>query len=134
MRIDFFVPVTICWTGPDGKQRHLTANALDLCTYGMGIESPEAIPKEAQVSVEVKAFGFSGEAEVRRCQARGTRFNVGLLFDSVLPFFLDAKRASRGLAATPYMKPEAPKKQVTQGEAAQKQTHRSGSSLSERFA
>jgi hypothetical protein len=97
-RFIFFEPVTLLWTGPDGDQCRATASALNLCTYGMAVESPQAIPRQTEVAVEVNAFGFKGQAKVATCHPRGMRFKVGLKFDTAIPFLLDVKRGNRSVA------------------------------------
>ena len=124
VRIHFVLPVAICWTGPTGEQHHVTGKAHDLCTYGIGVEISEAIPRQTQVSVEVNTFQFNGEAKVTACRARGSNFRVGLQFENALPFFLDAKRADQRV-------PTTPSRQV---QAGKKQAKRSGFSLSQIFS
>lgn len=97
-RFIFFEPVTLLWTGPDGDQCRVFASALNLSTYGMSVESPEAIPRETELAVEVNAFEFNGQAKVARCQTRGTRFKLGLEFDTAIPFLLDVRRGNRSVS------------------------------------
>ena len=85
----------------------------------MSLESPKAIPAETQLSIEVKEFEFAGRATVTRCEPRGSRFRLGLLFDSAIPFFLDAKREAAECA---------------EDEAAKEQARRSRFSLRSLFA
>ena len=115
-RFVFFHPVAVSWTSPNGEECRVATNGIDLCTYGIGVDSTVAIPRNTVVSVEVNAHAFKGEAKVVRCQAVGARFRLGLRFDTALPFFLDVKRAAEA----------AQKKSSPQGKPAAKQAKPSG--------
>lgn len=97
VRIPFYSAVVIRWTDADGEQRRAVGNALNLSTYGMVVDIDTPIPPRAEVLVVVRDFEFEGTARVLWYRRMGVRFRAGLLFQSVLLFYLDVKHAHERL-------------------------------------
>lgn len=93
-RIKFGGKVSVFWTGNTGTLTQTQVAGINVSTYGMLVESDIALPLDARVSVTVEEFGFSGRATVVRCSQFSGKHRVGLLFDKVIPFYIDVRRAN----------------------------------------
>jgi hypothetical protein len=77
--------VTVMWRGPQGEDKFAQAKALDICEFGLRLQMPEALPKQAYVALSAAKLGLVGHASVRHCmRIRASKFAVGLEFTAGL--------------------------------------------------
>lgn len=70
----------LSWQGSDGRHQVCNVQGVDLSESGVMVESPVAITVGTYVQMDAEAFGFSGEALVRHCRRRASRYLIGLEF------------------------------------------------------
>jgi hypothetical protein len=77
--------VTVVWRGPLGEDKFVNAKALDICESGIRLQMPEAMQKQAYLTLSASKLGLMGNGSVRHCtRMRGSKFAVGVEFTAGL--------------------------------------------------
>ena len=73
--------VTVVWRDPWGNDKFTSTKALDICESGVRLQMPEALAKQAYVTIRASTLGLLGPASVRHCmRIQAAKFAVGLEF------------------------------------------------------
>jgi len=83
-RISADALVELTWKDRMGQEKFAKARSLDVSETGMRIEVPEALDKQAYVTIRSSALSLHGTASVRSCTRKGTKYLVGLEFSGGL--------------------------------------------------
>ncbi len=70
----------VSWQDGDGHRQFSSVRGLDISPSGLRVASPLPIKVGVAVWVNAWAFGFSGSAQVRRCQQCEDWYDIGLEF------------------------------------------------------
>jgi len=66
------------------KQRRMVARGINMSKGGALVEAPEPITVGTIVYLKAPELGLIGEATVRHCTAKGSKFRIGLHFPNPL--------------------------------------------------
>jgi hypothetical protein len=69
---------------PEAKQRSMTARGINMSKAGALVEAPYPISVGTVVYLKAPELGLMGEARVRHCTAKGSKFRIGLHFPDPL--------------------------------------------------
>lgn len=69
---------------PEAKQRSMTARGINMSKAGALVEAPYPISVGTVVYLKAPELGLVGEARVRHCTAKGSKFRIGLHFPDPL--------------------------------------------------
>ena len=73
--------VTVLWRDGRGEEKFVNAKALDICESGLKLQMPEALPKQAYLTLRASKLGLLGPASVRHCtRISGSKYAVGVEF------------------------------------------------------
>jgi hypothetical protein len=70
---------TVCWEGPRGK-RQAECKGVNMSIAGAMVISPEPVPIGEPVYIHFKELRLIGNAKVRHCTQRKSKYMVGLEF------------------------------------------------------
>jgi hypothetical protein len=70
------------WKDGQGNSRTLAVRAIDLSNSGIRVESGEPIEAHTDVYVRAERYGLTGSTSVRHCSRRGSKYVLGLEFQS----------------------------------------------------
>jgi hypothetical protein len=77
--------VTVIWRDPRGEDKFVNAKALDICSTGLRLQMPEALPPQAYLTLRASKLGLLGSASVRHCtRISGSKFAIGVEFTAGL--------------------------------------------------
>jgi hypothetical protein len=77
--------VTVVWRDSRGEDKFVNAKALDICETGLRLKMPEALPRQAYLTLRASKLGLLGHASVRHCTAvGGSKFVIGVEFTAGL--------------------------------------------------
>lgn len=77
--------ITVVWRDGGGQEKFVQAKAVDICELGLRLEMPEALPRQAYLTLGADKLGLRGIASVRHCtRVRASRFAVGVEFSAGL--------------------------------------------------
>jgi hypothetical protein len=76
-------PATLTWGDHQGQSRSLQAKALDISDSGVRIEASERIEVQTVLDIWIERYDTSSSAVVLHCARRGSRFVLGLEFESL---------------------------------------------------
>jgi PilZ domain len=69
---------------PAAKDRSMTARGINMSKAGALVEAPYPISVGTVVYLKAPELGLMGEARVRHCTAKGSKFRIGLHFPDPL--------------------------------------------------
>jgi hypothetical protein len=69
---------------PEAKQRSMTACGVNMSKAGALVEAPHPISVGTVVYLKAPELGLMGEATVRHCTAKGSKYRIGLHFPNPL--------------------------------------------------
>ena len=69
---------------PEAKQRSMTARGINMSKAGALVEAPSPISVGTVVYLKAPELGLMGEATVRHCTVKGSKFRIGLHFPDPL--------------------------------------------------
>lgn len=69
---------------PETKQRSMTARGINMSKAGALVEAPYPISVGTVVYLKAPELGLMGEATVRHCTVKGSKFRIGLHFPDPL--------------------------------------------------
>jgi hypothetical protein len=78
----FDCALEISWKDEAGTSRTLAVHAIDLSNSGIRVESSEPIELHTEAYVRAERYGLSGPTTVRHCARRGSKYVLGLEFNS----------------------------------------------------
>jgi hypothetical protein len=70
----------LTWQGANGATQTLNCRLMDISDYGAGVRTKLAFGLGTHLCVHIPALHLSTTANVRRCEAAGLRFDLGLEF------------------------------------------------------
>jgi hypothetical protein len=77
--------VAVIWRDPTGNEKFFNAKAVDISEAGLRLQMPEALPKQAYVTIRAFKLGLQGNASVRHCsRLHGSKYVVGIEFTAGL--------------------------------------------------
>ena len=77
--------ITVTWRDQRGEDRFAHAKAVDICELGLRLQMPEALPRQAYLTISAVKLGLMGHASVRHCaRIGGAKFLVGVEFTAGL--------------------------------------------------
>jgi len=77
--------ISVIWRDPRGQEKFVIAKALDISESGLLLQMPEALPKQAYLTLRAPKLGLLGPASVRHCtRIGGAKFLIGLEFTAGL--------------------------------------------------
>jgi curved DNA-binding protein len=76
--------VAIFWQDKHGQRQFCNVQGVDLSESGVMVESPVPLIVGTHVQMDADVFGFSGEAFVRHCRRRASKYLIGLEFRAPL--------------------------------------------------
>ena len=74
--------LSISWKDSAGKVRTLQAHGVDVSESGARIEATEPVEPHTRVYLRAAQYGLTGSAFVRHCSLKGSKYVLGLEFDS----------------------------------------------------
>ena len=77
-RFPYLGPVRLFWDDAKGATRYLQVLCLDVSESGLRVDSHEPLPVNTRVSLRADLIELAGTAIVRRIEAQGSRFILGL--------------------------------------------------------
>jgi len=69
---------------PEAKQRSMTARGINMSKAGALVEAPHPISVGTVVYLKAPELGLMGEATVRHCTVKGSKYRIGLHFPDPL--------------------------------------------------
>jgi hypothetical protein len=78
----FDCAMEITWQDGQGNSRTLQVRAIDLSNSGIKVESSEPVELHTGVYVRAERYGLTGSTSVRHCGRRGSKYVLGLEFNS----------------------------------------------------
>jgi hypothetical protein len=73
--------VTVVWRDLRGEDKFVNAKALDICETGLRLQMPEALPRQAYLTLRASKLGLLGNASVRHCtRTSHSKFAIGVEF------------------------------------------------------
>jgi hypothetical protein len=69
---------------PEAQQRSMTARGINMSKAGALVEAPQPISVGTVVYVKAPELGRMGEATVRHCTVKGSKYRIGLHFPDPL--------------------------------------------------
>lgn len=69
---------------PEAQQRSMTARGINMSKAGALVEAPQPISVGTVVYVKAPELGLVGEATVRHCTVKGSKYRIGLHFPDPL--------------------------------------------------
>jgi len=72
----------IYWKDGIGNSRITNVRAIDLSKTGVRVESPEPIEQRTEVYVRAEQYGLTASTIVRHCNHRGSKYVLGLEFNT----------------------------------------------------
>jgi len=77
--------ISVTWRDSGGENKFARVKALDICEFGLRLQMPEALPRQAYVALSASKLGLVGQASVRHCtRLRGAKFAIGVEFTAGL--------------------------------------------------
>jgi hypothetical protein len=75
--------ISITWKDRAGNTRTLQARGVDVSESGARIETTEPVEPQSRVYLRAEQYGLTGSVVVRHCARQGSKYILGLEFDSV---------------------------------------------------
>jgi len=73
--------ITVIWRDPRGEDKFVIAKAVDISESGLRLQMPEALPRQAYLTLRTSKLGLLGSASVRHCtRIGGSKFAIGVEF------------------------------------------------------
>ena len=72
--------VILTWQGANGATQTLNCRLMDISDHGAGVRTKLAFGLGTHLCVHIPALRLSTTADVRRCEAAGLKFDLGLEF------------------------------------------------------
>ena len=76
--------MTLCWLGTQLRKKQADCKGVNMSSVGAMIMSPEAIPVGSAVYLHSKELQLMGNATVRHCTQRRSKFMIGVEFNGPL--------------------------------------------------
>lgn len=76
--------VVVAWRDERGNDNVANAKALDVSDVGVRLEMPVPIRVQTYITMRAEKLGLHGQASVRHCSRKGSRYVIGAEFSAGL--------------------------------------------------